>query len=75
MHSKIYLFLIFSVGLLLLIQCRFDGKTNIKTYYYPMYELYDGLTYEYRGISNEQLPPYYWYYRTVEQGESTYLTG
>ncbi|MEN0048525.1 MAG: hypothetical protein AAF806_15790 [Bacteroidota bacterium] len=75
MHSKIYLFLIFSVGLLLLIQCRFDGKTNIKTYYYPMHELYDGLTYEYRGINNEQLPPYYWYYRTVEQGESTYLTG
>lgn len=75
MHKKIYLILIPILGLLFLNQCRFDGKTNIKTYYYPLHDLYDGLTYEYRGVNNEQLPPYYWYYRTVEQGGSTYLTG
>jgi len=75
MQRTIYSILFTVIGLLLLMQCHIDGKTNIKTYYYPLHDLYNGLTYEYRGVNNEQLPPYYWYYRTVEQEGSTYLTG
>jgi len=67
--------LLLAVGSFLLYQCQLNEKTNIKTYYFPLHDLYEGLTYEYRAVGNEQLPPYYWYYRTIDQEESTFLTG
>lgn len=61
---------------LLLNACQSDGTTNVKTYYFPLHDLYDGLVYEYEGVDDEQLPPYYWYYRTVEKEDGTVtLTG
>jgi len=75
MRKQIQIIFLLGIVAFSLIQCRFDGNTNIKTYYFPLHDLYDGLTYEYRGVHNEQLPPYYWYYRTMEQEEATYLTG
>ncbi|MEM9885657.1 MAG: hypothetical protein AAF849_07180 [Bacteroidota bacterium] len=78
-RNKIYLFCLLTTVFicinLLFIQCTFDHKTNIKTYYFPLHNLKDGLVYEYRGVNNEQLPPYYWFYRSIRAAESTFLTG
>ncbi|MEM1328502.1 MAG: hypothetical protein AAGI23_21280 [Bacteroidota bacterium] len=74
MTGKLHFLL--SIGCLcLLFGCSSDGRTNIKTYNLPLHELQDGLAYEYRAVDNEQLPPYYWYYRSLKQEESIYLTG
>lgn len=62
--------------MVLICACQTDRTTNIKTYYFPLHELYDGLVYEYQSVSDEQLPPYYWYYRTVDKEDGAVtLTG
>lgn len=60
---------------LVVLACQSDGKRDIEAYYLPLEELYDGVAYEYRAINNDTLPPYYWYFRTIEHEESTFLTG
>ena len=55
--------------------CQSDGKRDIEQYYLPLEELEEGLAYEYRAVGNDSLPPYYWYFRTIEHEEKTFLTG
>ncbi len=54
--------------------CQLSSNIDIQNYYLPLSELKDGLVYEYQSINGE-FPPYYWYFRTIEQGNSTFLTG
>lgn len=71
----IRLFLNSIILLLLCSSCQSDGKRDIERFYLPLEELYDGLVYEYESVGNDTLPPYYWYFRTIEQEETTFLTG
>jgi hypothetical protein len=67
---------LFPISLLfLLLACQFDGRTNIKTYNFPLHELQEGIAYEYRPVNDERLPPYYWYYRSLKQDDQIFLTG
>lgn len=52
-----------------------NGKRNIKAYYFPIESLMEGKVYEYRSVDNELDPPFYWYYRSLREGNATYLTG
>lgn len=54
--------------------CTQDQKRNIKEYYLPIAELSDGKVYEYHALHNDSLPPFYWYFRTMEQKGETILT-
>lgn len=67
-----YGLLFFPLILLLLAGCR---NNTLEPYYFPLDELRDGLVYEYRGATNSLDPPFYWYYRTIEQDGATYLVG
>ncbi|MBK8489940.1 MAG: hypothetical protein IPL49_03295 [Saprospirales bacterium] len=60
------LFLVLSCG------CR---ESSLEAYYYPLDELREGLVYEYRSAGDTLDPPFYWYYRTLEQDGATFLTG
>ncbi|MEM9848292.1 MAG: hypothetical protein AAF847_10410 [Bacteroidota bacterium] len=75
LHTSILCFSLVLCAALIWTQCSFDGTTNIKTYYFPLHDLYNGMVYEYNGVDNENLPPYYWFYRSIDQEESTFLTG
>lgn len=57
------------------IACQIEQKRNIEAYYLPLKDLKDGLVYEYQSTNPDTFPPYYWYYRTIKQGSSTFLTG
>lgn len=52
-----------------------SDKRNIKEYYFPLDELSEGKVYEYHTVNNDSFPPFYWYYRTIEQEGTSYLTG
>lgn len=69
---KLFLTLLFLGGLA---SCEWDGRVDIRDYYFPMSELQNGLVYEYQAIKPDSLAPFYWYYRTIEQAEGTYLSG
>ena len=76
--NRIFPFLYSVVLFLFLINCyacSSDSKRNIKAYYLPLNELADGLVYEYQAINNEQLPPFYWYFRTTQIKDQTILSG
>jgi hypothetical protein len=55
--------------------CQVEQKRNVEAYYLPLKALKEGLVYEYQSTNPDTFPPYYWYYRTIEQGRSTFLTG
>ena len=71
--------LFFSSLLAILAGCLLGGCTqesaDPRDFYYPLAELAEGQVYEYRSAGDELDPPFYWYYRTLEQGDSTFLTG
>ena len=52
-----------------------DQKRNIREYYFPVDQLFEGKVYEYQSVGNEHDPPFYWYYRTLNTGENIYFTG
>lgn len=52
-----------------------NGKRSIEAFYFPLGDLQDGLVYEYRSVGNPADPPMYWYYKSVSEGEKTYLIG
>ena len=72
MRNRYWLLFFPLVPLLLSAGCR---ENTLESYYYPLDELREGLVYEYRGAGNTQDPPFYWYYRTIEQEGATYLVG
>jgi len=43
-------------------------------YYYPVDDLADGMVYAYESVGPIQLPPHYWFYRSVETPDSLVLT-
>lgn len=51
-----------------------DDKRDIRDFYFPIRQLEDGLVYEYRSVTNDSLPPIYWYYRSFVEEEGVYLT-
>ena len=52
-----------------------DAKRNIESYYYPVDALEAPLVYEYQAVNSEELPPEYWYHKTVETDTAYYFTG
>ncbi len=74
-RSTFYTSCIFFIFLYLFaFSCTHDQKRNIKEYYLPIAELSDGKVYEYHSLHNDSLPPFYWYFRTMEQKGETILT-
>lgn len=69
-----YIILIAVLGVYLVNSCQLERKINIVSYYLPLNDLKEGLVYEYQS-TNDNFPPYYWYFRTIKQGNSTFLTG
>jgi len=59
---SLLIFLMLVIG----IACTSKKTRNIKAYYLPLEELTDGLVYEYNAINNDQLPPFYWYFRITK---------
>jgi len=58
-----------------LISCEKNKDTHdIKSYYFPINQLKDGLVYEYHPVNNDSLPIEFWYYHTLETDTATYLT-
>ena len=51
-----------------------DGHRDIRDYYFPLKGLTEGLVYEYQPVSEDSLPPVYWYYRSFLQKDSNYFT-
>lgn len=47
---------------------------DIRSYYFPLDALEDGLVYEYRAVNNLGLGPSYWYMRAIFQDNQQYLT-
>ncbi len=64
---------VFTISIISLSCCAYQFSTE--AYYLPLRELKEGLVYEYQSTNPDTFPPYYWYYRTIEQGNSTFLTG
>jgi len=72
MPQRFFLCLPLIAALSSFISCR---ERSLEPYYYPLEELREGLVYEYRSAGNPGDPPFYWYYRTLEEDGATYLTG
>jgi hypothetical protein len=60
-------------GLLLFSQCGDTGTYDLRDYYFPVDSLANGRVYEYRSPSEENDPPFYWYYRSIEQDGQLFL--
>ncbi|MFZ2897259.1 MAG: hypothetical protein WA004_01480 [Saprospiraceae bacterium] len=66
----------FFLGAALMVAAFFGCKTEtLEDYYFPLDELREGLVYEYRSAGDTLDPPFYWFYKTIEQEGVTYLTG
>lgn len=52
--------------------CRNDGIRDIRTYYFPLKKLTEGMVYEYRA--GDTLTPAYWYYRSFLDSQEKFLT-
>ena len=61
-----------AICLIFLAGCR---EESLESYYFPIDQLHEGLVYEYQSAGDPLDPPFYWYYRTLEQDGATYLTG
>ena len=57
--------------------CDPDAKdtTDISPFYFPVEKLKQGMVYEYQAVNSEELPPEYWYHKTVETDTAYYFTG
>jgi hypothetical protein len=73
--KKNILFVILAGWAALLVSCQSEEVRNLREFYYPLEELSEGLVYEYTSAGDEQDPPFYWYFRSFEQPEGTFLTG
>lgn len=72
-----YLFLIL---IIVFFSCQNNGnaadeKRNIRDFYFPIDNLFEGKVYEYQSVGNEHDPPFYWYYRTLTTEGNVYFTG
>ena len=75
-HSCVFLCLRSIIGILFflfLLSCRNENR-NIQSYYLPLDEIKDGLVYEYQGVNNDSIAPFYWYFRLTEKTDRTILT-
>ena len=54
---------------------KFDGKKNIKEFYYPVDKMDQGIVYEYQSIGNDSLPNEYWFLRNLKTDTATYIAG
>lgn len=50
-----------------------DAKRNIRSFYFPIENLNEGLVYEYRSAEADSLAPFYMYYRTIKNDSQTFL--
>lgn len=60
---------------LLLVTAWGCQNESLQDFYFPLDELRDGMVYEYQSAGDALDPPFYWYYRTLEQDGATFLTG
>ena len=58
----------------LLAACRGDGQRDIRDYYLPTKDLYDGLVYHYDLTQNGSPVEEYWYYRSILRDSGLFLT-
>ncbi len=63
----------FLILILLWSSCNDSDRKNIKEYYFPIDDLKEGRVYEYRSVTNDTLPPRYWYYTTIENDSGKYF--
>ncbi|MCB0704931.1 MAG: hypothetical protein KDC34_06455 [Saprospiraceae bacterium] len=75
MFRQIFSLTLIIFGFWLASSCTKQDPSYLKPYYFPLDSLYDGQVYEYRSVGDTLDPPYYWFYRTIEQEGHTYLTG
>ena len=59
-----------------ILSCQTKESTiNIRSYYYPTEQLKEGLVYEYAAVNNANLPPEYWFFKSIETDTALYLIG
>lgn len=67
-----------SGGLLVLFisltSCLDKGPRDIRSHYFPLRELQEGMVYEYLPLNHDSLTPTYWYYRSFFGEEGVFLT-
>jgi hypothetical protein len=78
MNKKLGFWLCFA-ALVVVLSCRQNDRRDIKSYYFPIFEMRDGLVYGYdmtirQGDHQESLVDY-WYYRSIVRDTGTYLIG
>lgn len=66
--------ILFLLLLAVLWGCRSDGTRDIRSYYFPLQDLEEGVVYEYRSVNNDSLTPKYWYYRSFIGENGVFLT-
>ena len=71
-HIALKLFLL-SYIIFTLSNCQTEEIRNISDYYYPLNELKEGLTYEYRVAEQASLAPDLWHYQSSKTDTSQYL--
>jgi len=66
----------FFIAILFLLSCgKNDGIKNIKSFYYPVDKMDQGIVYEYHPVGNDSLPNEYWFLRNLKTDTATYLAG
>lgn len=65
--------LYFLLVVCMLLGCK-DATRNIQEFYLPLDAIKDGLVYEYRPAKNNNLLPFYWYFRLTAKNDRTILT-
>lgn len=66
--------LLFSLLASVFLACQNEPDLPTKAYYYPLDGLHEGLVYEYRSLQQEADPPFYRYFRAMDQDTALYLT-
>jgi len=57
-----------------LMACQNDGKRDIRAYYFPAEDLYDGQVYQYTLTQNGSTANEYWYYNSTLRDSGLFLT-
>ncbi len=55
--------------------CKDNDTINIRSFYYPVNQLSEGLIYEYHPVNNDSFPKEYWFFKSIQTDTALYLTG
>jgi hypothetical protein len=62
------------VCLLLFSSCKNSISDELASYYFPVDELQNGRVYAYETANNPNDPPFFWWFRTIEQDSGVFVT-